>query len=64
MLEQFCAASGIAVDEWIEEIGGGLNFKQPKFVRLFDEITNVALSTLVIAHQDRLVRFGLDLLRV
>src|SRR5579863_4096124 len=26
-LEQFCAGRGLAVDEWIEEIGGGLNFK-------------------------------------
>jgi len=34
MLEQFCAASGIAVSEWVTEIGGGLNFKRPKFVKL------------------------------
>ncbi|MCG3144885.1 MAG: hypothetical protein HONDAALG_02395 [Gammaproteobacteria bacterium] len=25
---------GLAVDEWIEEIGGGLNFKRPKFLRM------------------------------
>jgi predicted site-specific integrase-resolvase len=30
-LEQFCIAWALAVDEWISEIGGGLNFKRPKF---------------------------------
>ncbi len=62
MLEQFCAASGIAVDEWVEEIGGGLNFKRAKFVRLFDEIINGKVNTLVIAHKDRLARFGYEFL--
>src|SRR5262245_56833011 len=28
VLEQFCAARGIAVTEWVSEIGGGLNFKR------------------------------------
>ena len=26
VLEQFCIARGLAVDEWVDEIGGGLNF--------------------------------------
>lgn len=30
-LEKFCIAKGIAIDEWISEIGGGLNFKRPQF---------------------------------
>ena len=51
-LEQFCIARGIAVDEWIAEIGGGLNFKRPKFSDLVDRIVRSELSTLVIAHKD------------
>lgn len=62
MLEPFCAASGIAVDEWVEEVGGGLNFKRPKFVRLVDDIVLGRVETLVVAHKDRLARFGFDLL--
>ena len=27
-LEQFCLACGIELDQWVEEIGGGLNFKR------------------------------------
>ncbi len=61
-LEQFCAAKGIAVDEWIEEIGGGLNFKRTKFLSIVNDITTGKIDKLVIAHKDRLVRFGFDLL--
>ena len=61
-LEQFCIARGIAVDEWIAEIGGGLNFKRPKFSDLVDRIVRSELSILVIAHKDRLARFGYELL--
>jgi putative resolvase len=62
MLEQFCAARGIAVDEWIEEVGSGMNFKRKQFVLLIDGIVAGEIGMLVIAHQDRLVRFGFDLL--
>ena len=62
LLEQFCAARGITVDEWIEEIGGGLNFKRQRFLMLVDRIVAGEIGTLVIAHKDRLTRFGFDLL--
>jgi len=61
-LEQFCIARGTAVEEWISEIGGDLNFKRPKFSDLVDQIIRSELSTLVIAHKDRLARFGFELL--
>jgi putative resolvase len=61
-LEQFCIARGIAVDEWISEIGGGLNFKRPKISDLVDRIVRSELSTRVNAHKDRLARFGYELL--
>src|SRR3989304_632478 len=32
-LEQFCIAQGLTIDEWISEIGGGLNFNRPKFTQ-------------------------------
>lgn len=62
-LEEFCAAKGLAIDEWIEEIAGGMNFKRPKFIRLFDRIIAGEISCMVIAHKDRLARFGFDLLK-
>jgi putative resolvase len=61
-LEQFCLARGIAVHEWIEEIGGGLNFKRKQFLSLVDRIVTGEIGTLITAHQDRLVRLGFPLL--
>lgn len=61
-LEAFCANRGLVVDEWIEEIGGGLNFKRPKFVRLIDRIVAGVIARVVIAHKDRLTRFGFELI--
>ena len=61
-LEVFCAARGLTVDDWIAEIGGGLNFKRPKFLSIVDAILAGEVATLVIAHKDRLVRFGYELL--
>lgn len=61
-LEQFCISRGYAVDEWIEEIGGGLNFNRKKFLLLVSEMTTGKLERVVIAHKDRLARFGFDLL--
>lgn len=62
VLEQFCAASGFAVDEWIEEVGGGLNFKRPKLRAIVQGLVDGRIERIVIAHKDRLARFGFDLL--
>ena len=60
-MQTFCLGAGIAVDEWIEEIGGGMNFKRPKFQRLLDRILRGEVNHVIIAHKDRLMRFGFDL---
>ena len=61
-MEKFCLARGYAVDEWIEEIGGGLNFKRKKFLNLIEEAISGKIETIVIAHKDRLCRFAFDLI--
>jgi len=58
VLEQFCAARGLADVEVVTEIGGGLNFTRKKFVALMQAIDRYEVKTLVVAHKDRLVRFG------
>jgi putative resolvase len=62
ILEQYCRASGIEVDEWIAEIGGGMNFKRKQFLRLVDQILLGEVEGVIVAHQDRLARFGYSLL--
>jgi predicted site-specific integrase-resolvase len=58
VLEDFCAARWVANVEFVEEVGGGLNLKRPKFVALMDRVEARQVSHLIIAHKDRLVRFG------
>ena len=60
-IEQFCLASAKPNVEYVEEIGGGLNFKRKKFLDLLDSLPEV--SEIIIAHKDRLARFGFDLLK-
>ena len=58
VLEQFCAARGLADIEVISEVGGGLNFTRKKFVALMQAVDRYEVKTLIVAHKDRLVRFG------
>lgn len=62
VLEDFCKQRQIQVDEWIMEIGGGLNFKRKQFLQLVDAILEGQVERVVLAHQDRLARFGYQLL--
>ncbi len=59
-MEIFCLSSGIAIDEWVQEIGGGMNFKRKKFLAIMSRIQTGEISKLLIAHKDRLCRFGFD----
>jgi predicted site-specific integrase-resolvase len=61
-MEQFCIARGLTVDEWLTEIGGGMNLTRRRFLAVMDAIERGEIATLVIAHKDRLARFGFDYL--
>lgn len=56
----FCLNAGIAIDEAIIEIGGGLNLKRKQFIKIMTLVETRSIHTLVIAHKDRLARFGMD----
>ena len=60
VLEDFCVARGLANVSFVEEIGGGLNLKRAKFVALMDRVESREISHLILAHKDRLVRFGFE----
>jgi putative resolvase len=59
-LEAYCKQHSITVDEWMSDNGSGLNYKRKHFNRLFEMIELGQVRRLVIAHRDRLVRFGYD----
>ena len=62
VLEAFCMQRHIEVDEWMMEVGGGLNFKRKQFLSLVDAIVEGQVERVIVAHQDRLARFGYQLL--
>lgn len=59
-LEEFCTGGGIAVSEWLSDIGSGLNYRRKNFVNLMQAVETGGISVIVIAHKDRLVRFGFE----
>jgi putative resolvase len=61
-MEVFCLGRGLAVDEWVQEVGGGMNLRRKKFLAVMDSIERGQVSVLVVAHKDRLARFGFDYL--
>jgi len=46
--------------EIISEIGGGLNFKRKKLTALLEKVMLGDIARIIIAHKDRLARFGFD----
>lgn len=60
-MESFCTAQGVVIDDVIKEIGGGLNFKRKKFTKLLTQVVTGQVSSIYIAHKDRLCRFAFDL---
>ena len=60
-MESFCLAQGLAIDEYICEIGGGLNFKRRAFLKLINNAIDGQIETIIVAHKDRLCRFAFDL---
>jgi YD repeat-containing protein len=59
-LRAYCESHHIKVDEWMQDIGSGLNYKRKQFGRLMEQVELGQVRRILIAHQDRLVRFGYD----
>jgi predicted site-specific integrase-resolvase len=60
-MELFALGRGM-VTETVTEIGGGMNMSRPKFLRLVTDIINGDVDTVIVAHKDRLARFGFELI--
>ncbi len=48
------------MDVWVKEFGGGMNYKRKEFLALMKMIERREVSKVIVAHKDRLVRFGFD----
>ncbi|HLA34214.1 MAG TPA: IS607 family transposase [Rhodocyclaceae bacterium] len=61
VLEMHCAASGWKF-EVITDLGSGMNYHKKGLKKLLAEIIAGRVERLVIAHKDRLLRFGAELI--
>lgn len=59
-LQSYCQEHEINVDLWMQDIGSGLNYKRKQFNRLFEMVELGQVKIIIIAHRDRLVRFGYE----
>lgn len=62
LLELYCANKGYVSVEYIEEIGGGLNFNRKRLQQIFSDVQKGLVSNIIVTHKDRLCRFGFDFL--
>ena len=59
-LKTYCEGRHITVDEWMQDIGSGLNYQRKHWGRLMEQVELGRVRRIIIAHRDRLVRFGYD----
>jgi predicted site-specific integrase-resolvase len=59
-MEDFSIASGRAVSRYETDIGSGLNYTRKNFVQLMRDVERGKVREIVVAHKDRLVRFGYE----
>jgi putative resolvase len=62
-LERQCTALQAAYPEYelIKDIGSGLNWKRAGFLSLLERVHACTVDEVVVAHKDRLCRFGFEL---
>ena len=59
-LRAYCLHHQIKVDQWIEDIGSALNYQRNGFNEVVEQVELGLVRRLIIASQDRFVRFGYD----
>lgn len=61
VLELYCAKQGWTF-EVVADLGSGMNYNKKGLKRLLDEVIEGRVGRLVIAHKDRLLRLGAELI--
>ena len=62
-LKNYCREKKISRVETIEDIGSGLNYQKKGLKKLIRKVLNNEVSRVIVNYKDRLVRFGLDILK-
>jgi putative resolvase len=61
-LENFSINNGFKIDEYLYDVGSGINFKRKNFLKIIDEVIKGNIDTVIITYKDRLCRFAFELL--
>lgn len=59
-LREFANARGWIIDQVIEDIGSGLNYRRKHWNALLVDALDGKVSRIVVAHKDRFIRFGFE----
>lgn len=59
-IKNYCNAKGVIVDDYMSDIGSGLNYKRKNWNKLLDQVMNNEIETIYITYKDRFIRFGYD----
>lgn len=63
-LKDFAISNGIIISEVLEDVKSGMNFNNRKnFNKLIDLVFDSKIDTIIIENNDRLTRFGFELLQ-
>lgn len=61
-LEKYCEDKNFEASEVIKDIGSGINYKKKGLKKLIKEIIMGKIKRIVVTYEDRLLRFGIELL--
>ena len=60
LIKNYTNHHGIIIDEYIEDIGSGLNYNRPKWNNLLESVMKDEIDTIYITYKDRFIRFGYE----
>lgn len=59
-LVEYAKSQGLIIDEWYIDYNSSLNYQREQFNRLLEQVELGKIRILIMAHKDRLVRFGYE----
>lgn len=59
-IQNYVNSKGIILDDFVSDIGSGLNYKRKNWNNLLNMVLNNEVDTIYITYKDRFVRFGYD----
>lgn len=59
-IESYVLSKGITINEYVTDVGSGLNYKRKNWNKLLDQVMDNQIDKIYITYQDRFIRFGFD----